>query len=242
MMEASVVKTVDGWRGRWTYVVCAIGLLAALPQGAAAQEPDPSFQRQERIPLEREGPASKWDITAFVGWKAPISNLTENKDTYGTSVTPGVALGLDGAYWFRSGFGIGVQGFWAPSRLNVFETNPETTPPSAKTFGDTQYFAFSANALYRLNVGGPAATVQPFFALGGGARYLKVEADAGPEVTSAWDPALTVAMGVFVPLARTFAVRAEFRDYLSSFKSPVTGDSKLQNDLLISIGFTYRIF
>ena len=239
-MEASVVKTVDGWRGRWTYLVCAMGLLAALPQSAAAQEPDPSFQRQERIPLEREGPGSKWDITAFVGWKAPVANLTNNSDTFGTSVTPGVALGAEGAYWFRSGFGIGLQGFWAPSQLNGFETNVEGTIP--ETLGSVQYFAFSANAMYRLNVGGPAATVQPYFALGAGLRYLDVDTNAGPEVEGAADPALTAGMGVFVPLAQAMALRVEFRDYMSTYKSPVTGDSKLQNDLLISIGFTYRLF
>ncbi len=237
-----MANTVDGWWRRYTYLVCALGLIAALPQAMAAQDPDPRFERQERIPLEREGPASVLDLTAFVGWKAPVGNLTENKDTFGTSVTPGVALGLDGAYWFGSGFGIGLQGFWGPSRLNVFETNPETTPPEANTMGDVNYFALAASALYRLNVGGPAATVQPFFALGGGMRYLHVQADAGPEVESAWDPALSVAMGVYVPLARTMAIRAEFRDYISSFKSPTSGDSRLQNDLLISIGFTYRIF
>ena len=231
-----MVNTVDGWPGRIALLVCALSLPAAFPQVAGAQVPD----RQEPIPLERDGPQSRWDITASFGWKAPVSNLTQDPESFGTSVTPGIAVGLDGAYWFRSGFGVGLQGFWAPAELNVIATEFQGTIP--ERLGNVQYFAFSVNALYRLSVGGTASVVQPYFALGAGLRHLGVEAIASPEVEDSTDPALTAALGVFVPVASAFAIRAELRDYASNYKSPTTGESKLQNDIIISIGFTYRIF
>lgn len=227
----------------WLAVLCiavglALGSSAWGPRPAAAQDPD-YFERAESIPLERAGPQSRWEVSAFFAWMAPVANLTGDPDSFGTTINPNLAFGVDGAYWF-SNFGIAAQGFWAGSELNVIATEFQGAIP--EELGSANYYAASVSGLYRLGVSGPAAVVQPYFALGAGIRHLDVEAMASPEVEDSTDPVLTGGLGGLVQVSDALALRAEIRDYLSSYESPTTGDSALQNDFLFTVGLTYRIY
>ena len=86
--------------------------LAMLPGGVTAQEtPEgPLSDRPERIPLEREGTAGLFDLHAFFAWLAPVSDLTDDPESFATIVNPTVSFGIDGNYWIpNTQFGIGLH-------------------------------------------------------------------------------------------------------------------------------------
>jgi hypothetical protein len=102
--------------------------------------------------------------------------------------------------------------------------------------GDANYLTAVANAVYRVPVSGTATPVQPYFAAGFGIRHLDLDDTLATEAASSTDPMGSIAAGAWIPLSGSIALRAELRDFLSFFESPVTGDSKLQNDIAITIG------
>jgi hypothetical protein len=195
--------------------------------------------RQENIPLEREGPRSVFDLVGFVGWVASLNDITNDPASFATSIKPSVSFGVEGTRWFGSGFGIGIHGFWAPSELDVIPNDVTAEGPA--DLGDANYFSAVVNALYRLPVSGPAATVQPYFLLGGGVRHLAVSEDAAPTVEDATDPQLTLGLGAFVQFASSLTIRIGMRDFVSVFDG-AESDSRLQNDILASFGVGYRFF
>jgi hypothetical protein len=203
----------------------------------AAQEP--MAPRQESIPLEREGPRSVFDLVGFVGWIAPLNDITNDPASVATSLKPSVSFGVEGTHWLGRGFGIGFHGFWALSELDV--TPNVVTAEVPDGLGDANYFSAVVNALYRLPVTGPAATVQPYFLLGGGVRHLAVSEEAAPTVKDATDPQLTLGLGAFVQVASSLTVRFGLRDFVSVFDGPES-DSQLQNDIVVSVGVGYRFF
>ena len=52
-----------------------------------------------------DGAPGRFQVAAFVGWVLPLSNLTENEDTFSTVVNPYVAFGVDATYWVSETFG-----------------------------------------------------------------------------------------------------------------------------------------
>ncbi len=195
--------------------------------------------RQERIPLEREGPQSVFDLVGFVGWMAPLNDITDDPASFGTAINPSASFGVEGTRWFGSGFGIGFLGFWTPSELDVIQRNVSVEVPD--DLGDVDYFSAVVTGLYRLFVTGPASTVQPYFLLGAGVRHLSVSEEAAPIVEDATDPQLAVGLGTFVQVGSSITVRFGVQDFLSVFEGP-DSDSRLQNDILVSIGVGYRFF
>jgi hypothetical protein len=179
------------------------------------------------------------EIGAFVGWMSPLSNLTENPDAeFATVVNPYVAFGAEAVYWVSRSFGVGAFGLFAPSQLQATQVVDPTAPVD---LGDATYITAVANIVYQVPVSGTASPVRPYFALGAGIRHLDLDETQVTEAASSTDPVATLAAGVRIPFSAGIALWTELRDIASYFESPITGDSKLQNDIAITVGLGARI-
>lgn len=225
--------TRRGSRTRWAKVVtCGLALtlwLGLEPAGAQmAEEGDDAVAAPTGL-----------EIGAFVGWVSPLSNLTENPDAeFATVVNPYVAFGAEAVYWFSHTLGIGAFGLFAPSELQATQALDPTAPTD---LGGANYITAVANVVYRIPVSGTASPVRPYFALGGGIRHLDLDEAQATEAASSTDPVATLAAGVRIPFSAGIALWSELRDVASYYESPITGDSKLQNDIAITVGVGTRI-
>lgn len=194
-------------------------------------------QMTDEADEELAGPTG-FQIGAFVGWVSPLSNLTENPDAFATVVNPYVAFGGEAVYWLTSTFGIGAFGLFAPSQLRATQLQD---PTASVDLGNANYITAVVNAVYQIPVSGTATPVRPYFALGAGIRRLDLDETQATEAGSSTDPVATLAAGVRIPFSAGIALWTELRDFASYYESPITGDSKLQNDIAITVGVGTRI-
>lgn len=198
--------------------------------GSAQMEDDADEAAADRTGL---------DVGAFVGWISPLSNLTEDPDAqFATVVNPYVAFGGEAVYWLNRTVGIGVFGLFAPSELEATQLVDPDTPTD---LGDANYVTAAANIVYRIPVSGTSTPVRPYFALGAGIRHLDLDETLAAGAQSSTDPVATLAAGVRIPLSARILLWSELRDVASYYESPVSGDSKLQNDVAITVGLGTRI-
>ena len=208
--------------GAWPGLLClTAALVLAVPGMTAAQTVHP------------DGP----EVSISAGVLAPLSLLSTSDVSFSTEVSSSAALG-GGVTWWLGAFGVSAQGVWAPAQLSLRPTGIGGVVPD--DLGDAEYLAGSLDLVYRLRLRGAAAIVEPYFALGGGVRRLELDAVARPEVRSSTDPMGTVAAGARVDLWRPAAIRFEVRDQVSRFDATETGASKIQNDILVTVGLSVR--
>lgn len=168
---------------------------------------------------------------------APLGRLTSDA-VFATEVSSALGASAAATYWFGDALGVSALATWADGDLNIRPS--EFTGPIPTDLGSAAHGTGSLNLVYRLRFAGPAAVLEPFFVLGGGVRRLDVDPIATPDVRDATDPMGTVAGGVYAHLWRPLAIRFEVRDFVSSYESPVDGDTALQNDVLVSVGLSVR--
>ncbi len=212
--------------------VAALLALVATTSSLAAQVPAATGRSEV-------DPSRSIDVTAFFGWISPLSNLTEDPASFDTTISPYIAVGADAVYWLSRNLGVGVTGLWVPADLQIRPTEFQGAVPS--DLGDVTYLSALANVVYRIRVSGTSSPVEPYFALGAGVRHLSVDEIAKPEVDTATDLAASLAAGVRVAVWRGLVMRAEVRDVSSFFESPTTGDSRLQNDIAVTVGLGTRL-
>ena len=206
----------------WPALLCLAAVLAAgVPEPADGQ------------PAHPNGP----EISVSGGVLAPLSLLSTSDISFSTEVSSSAAV-AGGVTWWLGAVGLAARGAWAPARLSLRPTGIGGAVPD--DLGDADYLAGTVDLVYRLRPPGAAAMVEPFLAVGGGVRRLELDAVASPEVRSSTDPVGTVAAGARVDLWLPVALRFEVRDHLSRFDATETGDSKLQNDILITVGLSVR--
>lgn len=196
-------------------------LLAAVPGTARGQTP----------------PSGGPEFAVSGGVLAPLSLLSTSDISFSTEISSSAAVGA-GATWWLGDLGVAARGVWAPARLSLRATGIGGAVPD--DLGDADYLAGSVDLVYRLRPGGAAGIVEPYLAVGGGVRRVELDPLARPEVRSATDPMGTVAVGARVDLRRPLAIRFELRDHVSTFDTTETGASKLQNDILVTIGLSVR--
>ena len=218
-------------RARWTKSA-TFGLAATLWLGGA-----PALAQMVDEPDEGLAYSTGFELGAFVGWVSPLSNLTENP-AFATVVNPYISFGAEAVYWLNRRFGIGAFGLFAPSELQATQVLDQTAPVD---LGSANYITAVANVVYQIPVSGTATPVRPYFALGAGVRHLDLDKTQATEAASSTDPVATLAAGVRIPFSARIALWTELRDFASFFESPITGDSKLQNDIAITIGVGTRI-
>jgi hypothetical protein len=184
-------------------------------------------------------PGPSTELVAYVGIFYTLANLTLDPASFGTVIDPDVALGASAVIWTSDRFGFGVTGLFSPANLTAIGAQFQGATPS--DLGSATYLAGAVNALYRVPVSGTATTVEPYFALGAGLKHLSLDEIAAPEAESATDPLVTGAIGVRIGILGNLLMRAEVRDFASLYESPTTGDSRVQHDLAVTVGFGTRI-
>lgn len=169
---------------------------------------------------------------------APLARLNTTSVSFGAEVSSTVGIAAGGVWWLSNNLGFGVHGVWAPAQLNLVPSSFTGVVPD--DLGDADYTAGLANLVLRFPLSGPASTVEPFVALGAGVRDLQLQAQAAPEARSATDFAATAAAGAAVRMWGPLALRLEVRDVVSEYDSTETGKGEIQNDVLVSVGVSFR--
>lgn len=216
----------DGWAASTRGAALAVGLLVLALAG-----PSPVAAQMEE---EDGGTFGVFDVAGFVGLLTPVANLTEDPESFATVIDPYLALGVDLTYWLSERFGIDVTGVYSPSELAVRSTQFQGAIPD--DLGDATFLAGTLSAVYRFRSSGSGSALEPYVAGGFGLKRVSVDEIAAPEVESTTDPAATLAAGIRTRIVERFTLRIEVRDFASYFESPTTGDSKLQNDVVVTVG------
>lgn len=221
-IRGTVHRSAGAARGR----ALAVGLLAlslAGPSPVAAQMED-----------EDDAATEVFDVAGFVGLVTPVANLTDDPETFATSIDPYVALGVDLTYWVSSRFGVDLTGVYAPSQLQARGTQFQgAVPPD---LGDATLLIGVLSAVYRFPSSGSGTALEPYFAGGFGLKRIDVDEIAAPQVESTTDPTATLAAGIRTRLVPSVVLKVEVRDFASYYESPSTGESKLQNDVVVTVG------
>lgn len=210
------------------------GLLLLILAGHAAPPPLAAQALEE----EDYATPTELEIYAFGGALHPLANLTFDDGSFGTAVSPDVVLGAELTYWFTERLGIGVVGAFSPADLQPVATQFQGAIPDS--LGSATYVAALGALTYRIASGGSARALEPYFSVGAGLRHIDTDPIAQPEAESSTDPALTVAGGIRVPVTGSLWMRGELRDIASTYESPTTGDSRIQNDITVSLGVGVR--
>lgn len=225
---------VTGWSARRAATALLAAAALVVPSGAGAQ------QEGLGLDAERTLESSGANLGVFLGALSPLNDLTSDPSSFGTSVAVSPVFGADAAFWPGAGrLGLGLQAFYAPGQLQVEATEFQGAIPN--DLGNANAFVGTATLLYRLQLSGARGRLEPYFGVGAGLRRLGVDAIAEPEVEDSTDPLGAIAAGAQVWFARRLAIRFEVRDHLLSFESPTTGESRLQNDISITVGLSTRI-
>ena len=189
------------------------------------------------VPAAPPGEDTGPEFIGFVGVLQPLANLTENANTYGTVIPPDLLMGAEAMWWASPVVGVGIMGLYSPATLNpVISSGFGRDLPM---LGELEYMTGMAQLTFRLRSSGAAGQIEPYVALGAGLRRVRFAGRAVPEIT-ATDPAASLAAGLRVPLTRSVWLRAEARDMASFYISRATDESKLQNDVIVTIGLGIR--
>lgn len=186
---------------------------------------------------QADGPPSGPEVAVSASVLTPLAELTSDV-AFATEVSTAVGASGTVAWWFGRELGLTVQGVWAPAELNVRPS--EFTGPIPTDLGDADYLAGTGAVTYRIPTSGALASVEPFLGLGGGVRHLSLDPVASPDAEDATDPVGTALAGVTTRVWPSLAVRLEIRDLVSSYESPLDGETRLQNDVLVSVGVSLR--
>jgi len=192
-------------------------------------------------------PPIRLELTAGAGSLQPGTDLARGPDLVGGSTRLGgsLALGATAALQLVGGLGIEAQALWAP--------NAALEDAGGTREGDADWLALSLDAVFRPPLPVFSSLLEPFFGAGLGVRrlYPHPQPPALPVVngsptavvladTSARsDFAVEGLVGTYVKLPGLWRLRAELRDYVTSFTD--AGDARLQNDLAVLGALVVRV-
>jgi hypothetical protein len=231
------------WSGRGRILIGALLVAFALPAAATAQQSPLDGENVYPPMADTRG----FEITGYLGVLTPLADLASAGDSLSLEFSTDLAFGLGLEYWFASGLGIGVSGGYSQPEMTVQRVLPPVSPglptlTEELNLGGTDYVYGVATLMHRPNLQGSWGLVRPYFLAGGGvvhsgsATGTNEDGDFSFTVESDTRPAGVIGVGGHILLGNSWFLRLEFRDYISSFSQDRFADSKLQNDLVSSIG------
>lgn len=200
----------------------AAGLLSAafafwMPADAAAQ-PGPV------------GSPIQVELNLSGGVLVPASTLIE-----GDQVTTG-DIEVSESAAFGGGVGIGLPGGLVLEGQALFAPSTGIEDVSGNELTEGDILNVTAHAIYKF----PLPLVKPFFGGGAGFRSLSLEDAAALQTDSESDFTGVLLAGAYITAVPGLNIRAEVRDYLSSFQNPLaTDESNLQNDVALLAGLSF---
>ena len=188
-----------------------------------------------------------FEVTGYLSLLTPLSDLASAGDSLSLEFSTDIAFGLGLDYWFPSGLGIGLVGGYAKPEMTVQRVLPPLSPglptlTEELNLGGTDYAYGVATLMYRPNLQGSWGMVRPYFVAGGGVLHTGTAAGTNEDgsftitVDSQTKPVGVVGLGGHILLGNSWFLRLEFRDYISSYDQERFDKSKLQNDLVSSVG------
>ena len=198
----------------------------ALPGVAAAQSTDDTPS------------ASGFEMTGYLGAYTPLAKLADSGDTLRAEFSTKVAFGLGLDYWFGR-IGIGLIGNYARPDLTLQIIDDEVGFPTSLSLGATDVWMATLNLMWRPLLKGSASIVRPYFAAGPGVVKVMYPAGRVVDVEDETRFAVALAGGAQVELSSGWFARMDVRDYISQFNTEPFAESKLQHDLITSIGIGY---
>lgn len=212
----------------------ALALLAALALAAGLPPAGAPLSGQAEPPSAGAGP----QVSVAGSILTPLAPLTRSDVSFDTEVSTAAAVSGGLTWWLGERLGVSGRGVWAPAKLNLRSAPLGAAVPD--DLGEADYLAGTLEVHYRFLPGGAAAMLEPFVALGGGVRDLSLDPVAAPEARSATDPVATAAAGTHVRLGGSTALRVELRDLVSSYDAGETGEARIQHDVFVSVGMSFR--
>jgi hypothetical protein len=177
------------------------------------------------------------EVVPFIGLYAPLSNLFE-EDEFEAKHGSGLSFGARVAH--RGASRLGLEGAFSYSSSEV-EVSATDDDDISINF-DANVIIFRGKVLYDLSR--PQARVRPHIAAGiaaiirGGNFYDETDVDGTTDL------GFVLAAGMRFPIGERLMLAVELEDFISSAKFEQGGDesdSKLQNDLLLSVGLAIPI-
>jgi outer membrane beta-barrel protein len=183
--------------------------------------------------------AGSLQLTGYIGLLTPLSRLADQGDTLSLEFSTKASFAAEIDYWFSGSFGLSVVGGYSRPDLTVqaiITDAPPGTLPTPIKVGRADYWAGTANLMWRPILGGSATVLTPYFAVGAGVSRLSYPSGGFIELSGETRFVGTVAGGAHVEMSGPVYLRLDVRDYVSTFDTEPIRESKLQNDLTVSIG------
>ena len=163
------------------------------------------------------------------GAMVPVSTLIED----GGVTTENLELSSSPA--FGGGVGIGLPGGLTLEGQALFAPGTELQNVSGDQITEGDILTLTAHALYKF----PLPLVKPFFGGGAGYRSLSFDDVGALGSDSEGDFTGVILAGAYITAVPGLNIRAEVRDYLSSFTNPLNDESNLQNDIALLAGLSF---
>jgi hypothetical protein len=169
-------------------------------------------------------------VNPRIGLYVPLSDLGE---------TTGQTVALDNSLALGLGLEIGVPilPFNVRANLDYASDVAVTYEGLDEEAGRTTVLAVVADAVFRLP---RMVLLQPYFFAGGGLKQYDFDTDDPSSFRNSSDPTLHLGGGLDLGL-RSVTLNAELGDYVSWFELQ-DGDSQVQHDVFLMIGFSVGMF
>jgi hypothetical protein len=169
-------------------------------------------------------------VNPRIGLYVPLSDLGE---------ATGQTVALDNSLALGLGLEIGVPilPFNVRANLDYASDVAVTYEGLDEEAGRTTVLAVVADAVFRLP---RMVLLQPYFFAGGGLKQYDFDTDDPSSFRNSSDPTLHLGGGLDLGL-RSVTLNAELGDYVSWFELQ-DGDSQVQHDVFLMIGFSVGMF
>ncbi len=174
-------------------------------------------------------------IGGFAGVFVPTSdfvNQSSGDDIRKVSMRTGLVAGARAGVWFTGRLAVELEAAYVNSDMEVFAQ--EAGSVVSDTLLGSDMFYGSVNLMYSV-FDPPLDPISIYVA--GGVGFIGRGGNAFEFFSDQADFAGTLGLGLRYEVSPIVILRLDLRDYISSFSEQTPGaESKLQNDLLISLG------
>lgn len=186
------------------------------------------------VPARAQAPSLKFEVTPWVGYYVPATDLAEQQAGWASPVTMESSLAYGGNLGIRLPMGIAVE-----AQVGYSPTEVEYDIGAGPQTSDLDVLFGAANLQWRF--GPPLIPLKPYLTAGVG--FVRWSSDDFPEAST--KIAGNLGGGVYVSLGPIVKLRGDARAYITTFSAqdvdPGTADeSKFQSHFVASGGLVFE--